>query len=310
MDLIENYILQRMLAHEGFLRRAAALDLPFMLKGSYVTRQYMDNPDERIPGDLDWVYLGHLPDGEEVESRFNAWAIAVTDEVMHDGIEFKPFRNNAFWRMVDYAMDDDFPTVNTDIECNVDGTAFYDFSLDVSFNLPVEVPPVPLLYKPLRGEPFILPYTVPLALQVSWKLHQTLVRPRFKDMFDLIYLLRHPDFDNIALAQAIQALVNECAADKVDLKRLGSLLDGDAALLFPGYSMKEQWSYWRHKKELRYTNQKYYESAALITDPAQLPELLPSFLEQFNTALSQAGLGRHLMNTLPAPERHSRKTGS
>lgn len=50
-----------LLAYEAFIRRASELGLPFMLKGSYVTRQYFTDPALRTPHDLDWVYM--LPIG-------------------------------------------------------------------------------------------------------------------------------------------------------------------------------------------------------------------------------------------------------
>jgi hypothetical protein len=39
----------------------------------------------------------------------------VTELDLDDGVMFRSFRENAFWRYIDYAMADDFPTVNTDI---------------------------------------------------------------------------------------------------------------------------------------------------------------------------------------------------
>ncbi|MDQ1922067.1 hypothetical protein [Massilia pseudoviolaceinigra] len=48
---------QRIAVEEAFLRRAARVDGPFMLKGSYVTSQQIDEGWRRIPGDLDWVGL-------------------------------------------------------------------------------------------------------------------------------------------------------------------------------------------------------------------------------------------------------------
>jgi hypothetical protein len=306
--LNNEYYVTRMLAYEGFLRRASQLHLPFMLKGSYVTRQYLANPETRQPADLDWIYLEHLPEAEEAENTFTEWTTAVTELYENDGIEFSSFSKNAFWRLIDYAMADDFPTVNTDIACRVDGEDFHHFNLDISFNLEVGVQPVPLLYKPLRGEPFTVPFTAPLSLQVAWKIHQTLVRPRFKDLFDLIYLVQHPLYDAAALYQSLQALVNECAADKVNLKRLGWLLAGDVGLLFPGYTMIQNWDYWRHGREAHYTQLQDGGTAADITDASVLPAALPVFLEQFTNALNGAGLGVHLMDTLPLPVWKNRKT--
>src|SRR4028118_2026916 len=88
-----------MLAYEAFLRRASEVDLPFMLKGSYVTRQYFADPTERIPNDLDWVYLHPLSDAEEARKVFDHWVTQVTETYERDGVQFQSFRENAFWRM-------------------------------------------------------------------------------------------------------------------------------------------------------------------------------------------------------------------
>lgn len=113
-----------MLAYEAFLRRASRVNLPFMLKGSYVTRQYFMNPEERIPNDLDWVYLHPIAHIEEARSIFDDWVIKVTEMYERDGVQFQSFKENAFWRMLDYAMADDFPTINTDLKCWVDREEF------------------------------------------------------------------------------------------------------------------------------------------------------------------------------------------
>jgi hypothetical protein len=121
----------KMLAHEAFIRRAAALDAPFMLKGSYVTRQYFENPTDRIPADLDWNYLGILSNVDDARRTFDAWITAVTESNLDDGVRFRSFKENPFWRMIDYAMSDDFPTVNTDLMCWIDGEKF-GFTMDIS----------------------------------------------------------------------------------------------------------------------------------------------------------------------------------
>ena len=41
---METKHLRRMQTFEAFLRRNAQLDFPFMLKGSIVTRQYVEEP--------------------------------------------------------------------------------------------------------------------------------------------------------------------------------------------------------------------------------------------------------------------------
>jgi hypothetical protein len=290
-----------MIAYEAFIRRAAEMGLPFMLKGSYVTRQYFSKPNDRIPGDLDWVYLESLKNEDDARKVFNDWAASVTEFEHNDGVLFRSFKENAFWRRIDYAMADDFPTINTDLLCFIDGKN-QDLHLDISFNLDVEQPPIPLLYKPLRGESFTIPYTVPLSLQVSWKIHQTLVRPRFKDLFDLVHLLKHPSFDKITLVHTIQALVNECNADKVDLNKFGLFLSNKIEQLFPNDSIQDNWNLWRHN--ISTLNCTFYERAEWITDVAKLPPNLSVFLKELNSALMNAGLNVGLMDKLPKPTRH------
>lgn len=278
------------LAHEAFIRRAAAFDAPFMLKGSYVTRQYFDNPADRIPNDLDWVCVRRLPDSATAQALFNEWATGVTELVLDDSVTFRSFRENAFWRMIDYAMTDDFPTVNTDLLCWVNGEEV-ELSLDVSFNLPLEAPSVPLLYCPEQGPPFQVPHTVPLALQVSWKLHQTLVRPRFKDVFDLTHLLRHPAFDTAAQQQCLSALAAECRADNTDFGRLRWLLQGELVPLWRDVSAEVAWLAWRHGHPPgRSTSWLFFEQAEHITNPANLPETLSVFEGQLREAFQRTQL--------------------
>jgi hypothetical protein len=275
----------RINVYEGFLRRAATLDFPFMLKGSYVTRQYFPNPEDRIPNDLDWLYLNPLNGKEDAAKVFNEWMIAVSETVEMDGVQFRSFRENAFWRGIDYAMDDDFPTVNTDLDASLDGGKLSHYSIDVSYNLPVDVPPVPLLYTPLRGKPFTIPYTVPLALQVAWKLHQTLVRPRFKDLLDLKYLVVHADFTNEVLLQSLQALVKECAKDKQNPAALEYLLNGKWSYFFSEMD-DNAWVDWRHPNKA-YRGE--LSQADFITDVKKVPYDLAEFKEQFKAAFKVAG---------------------
>lgn len=299
----------KMLAHEAFIRRAAALYAPFMLKGSYVTRQYFDNQNDRIPADLDWNYLGVLTNVADAEATFGTWITAVTESDLEDGVQFRSFKENAFWRRIDYAMADDFPTVNTDLMCWVDGEKF-EFMMDISFNLDVEVPPISLIYKPLRGEDFIVPHTVPLALQISWKMHQTMVRPRFKDIFDLIYLLEHPNFNTQTLKDATQALVNECSADKVDLIRFKYLIINDLDALYPNDSIAENWRSWRFEttrfREFP-NNLINHATASEVTDETKLPARLADFKKMFHEALKKAGFASLSQNDLPKPTRTERK---
>lgn len=296
------YKKNEMIAYEAFIRRASKIDFPFMLKGSYITRQYFRNANDRIPADLDWVYLNEINDEKTAREIFDDWVTKITELELNDNVRFRSFEQNPFWRRIDYAMADDFPTVNTDLKCWVDNTEL-DFGLDISFNLNIEQPPIPLTYIPLQGESFVIPNTVPLSLQVSWKIHQTLVRPRFKDLFDLIHLVQNTSFDKTTLILSKQSLINECKADNVDLNRLKYFFNYEIDKLFPNNSINETWNYWRHKTFKQDTRGYaiYFDKAENITDAENLPLNLSIFLNQFKEVLENKGLNIELINDLEIP---------
>ena len=306
---------QEILADEAFIRRAAALDWPFMLKGSYVTRQYFADPLDRQPLDLDWVYVGGRLADHEARALFDDWATRVTEQPAADEAVFRSFRQNAFWRGIDYAMADDFPTINTDLTCGLLDAAGQPrhvlVNLDISFNLPLDLSSEPLLYRPLVGEPFLVGRATPLALQVAWKLHQTLVRPRFKDLFDLQTLLCHPDFTASKGAQALEALRHECRADGTDPGRLRYLLAGDLAPLFTEHSSAAVWNYWRHNQPAEgyhHLGLGRYGQAHSITDPARVPAELPDFVEKLRAALRHAGFAAEALPPLRPAEARRKPT--
>lgn len=299
----------KMIAHEAFIKRAAEIYLPFMLKGSYVTRQYFPKNINRIPADLDWVYLKDLTNEVTAQEKFTEWVTLITELDLQDEVKFISFKENAFWRMIDYAMADDFPTVNTDLICWIQGVEI-EFNLDISFNLEVEQAPVPLLYNPIEGEPFVIPYTVPISLQVAWKIHQTLVRPRFKDLFDLTYLVQHSDFDLENLQFTMQALVNECYVDNIDLNKLNYFLSYDFNSLFPLDLIEGNWNLWRHNVQISHVKRisSWDERASFLTDLENLPTELENFLNELSISLNSAGLNIELMNRLPSPKLIRRRT--
>jgi len=285
-----------MLAEEAFIRRAAMLHMPFMLKGSYVTRQYFDHPMDRIPADVDWVYMEPIEQIGTATAIFDDWVQSITDLQLKDGVEFRSFARNKFWRYVDYAMSDDFPTVGTDLLCWVHGEDVV-INVDISFNLDFGNQSVPLAYQAVSGHDFVYPYTVPLSYQVAWKIHQTLIRPRFKDLFDLTHLVKHDAFNDQVLAEALQALVDECHADGVAPQKIQYFLAGDFGMLFPRDNpIETAWKYWRHGSD--YIN---YCEAATQTDVNQLPVELSDFLIQTTEIFREAGLVLDLMEGLPSP---------
>lgn len=122
LDAIRNSdcINSEIVAFEAFLRRVVLYDLPFMLKGSLITRQYMPSTEIRNVEDIDWVYLNKIT-VDEANKIFTDWMIKVTETELDDGVKFRSFSQNAFWRGIDYAMADDFPTVQALVnECDRD----------------------------------------------------------------------------------------------------------------------------------------------------------------------------------------------
>ncbi len=216
---------RNLIATEAFLRRASMINAPFMVKGSIITRQYLDNPKIRYIGDLDWIYLEKIDDTAQANLIFSKWVIQVTEMSVVDNVQFKSFRQNDFWRGIDYSMDDDFPTVNTDLEYTLDGET-HVLSMDISFNLDTLFPSRSLMYKPQAGEDFLLKNTVPLSLQISWKLHQCLVNPRVKDVYDLIHLFYHEEYNRDIFDQVVKALLYECGHDNVPVGRLRLFVNG------------------------------------------------------------------------------------
>lgn len=208
-------------AMEAFLRRATLVDAPFMLKGSLVTRQYIKDPSARFALDLDWVYLEYLDDRNKAERIFSKWLKDITET---QGIYGYQFEYDDNWTGLDYAMSDDFPTVSTYIRCYKNEELLFNLPLDISFNLEILYDPVSLLYRPIGFIPFLIKRTCPLSLQVSWKLHQTLARPRVKDFYDLVQLLRHEAFTAEVLQSAILALRKECWNDDIPVSKLNYYL--------------------------------------------------------------------------------------
>jgi hypothetical protein len=298
-----------LLANEGFVRRAVMIDAPFMLKGSLVTRQYMTNPEDRLAADLDWVYLQPVGGVENIQTIFDKWVQAVTEIDLDDGITFQRFSENVFWRSIDYAMEDDFPTVNTDLKCWVHGHEIEVLPLDISFNLAINQVHTTLIYKPKEGPEFVLPRTCPLALQIAWKFHQTLVRPRFKDIFDLIRLVQHPAVDETVRQSILQNLINECTASDIDVDWLNWFLTPKAArykqLVEIGQVSDSE--YVKFRREL--ADHTYMlddislDTAHLTTINWQLvPPTVSILLTELRQACNAVGMNAIWLETLPKPQ--------
>ena len=159
MDVKMDYKTKTLIAIEGLLRNASFIDAPFMAKGSIITRQFFPEISMRHVQDLDWVYLEKIDDMALAGNIFSNWLIEVTERNEDPRVWFRSFRDNNFWRMIDYAMDDDFPTTNTDLYCIIDDKEVVDpLGLDISFNLDIDFPPEEIIYHPSYG---CLLYTSP-----------------------------------------------------------------------------------------------------------------------------------------------------
>lgn len=208
-------------ACEGLIRRFAESHqyFPFMLKGSFLTRQYFPAHIERKPQDLDWVCLKPLIDRHFVQDHLNEWMCYLTTVDFNDGIRYEPFSRDNYWWELEYVMAEDFPTVSTNIIAWVNGQKT-EIDIDVSFNLEIQDIHNRLIYHPFVGKDFRLAQTPSLATQIAWKLHQCIVNPRYKDIFDLTYLLKHPSFSGIfAKLYAIEILKSECQRDGLVLTK-------------------------------------------------------------------------------------------
>ncbi|WP_240343925.1 hypothetical protein [Paenibacillus sp. SYP-B3998] len=84
---------------EALLRRVSLVHMPFVLKGSLLTRQFLANREIRYVDDIDFLYTGKIKDVEHAHETFTNWMIQVTELDLDDGIIFRSFRDNAFLKV-------------------------------------------------------------------------------------------------------------------------------------------------------------------------------------------------------------------
>ena len=132
---------------------------------------------------------------------------------------------------------------------------------------------------------FTLPYSVPLAPQIAWKLHQTLVRPRFKDLYDLSYLVQHIQGDANLIEQILEILAAECRRDQIPLRNIRHLFSGNLHDIFCHYDAHSP-----HVKNLRkdWNQQRKIDEFSYICP--QIPDDYQTVFEQYVQSLREAGL--------------------
>lgn len=210
-------MLKKHRAYESFLRRFAlsyyAHDL--MLKGSFLTHQIFP---ERIPADLDFVCLKRFDTKEKMAGFISNCLKEIIQIDIQDGIEFKLLEYDYTTWTHDYMVSDDFPTMSEGLHAIVDGEEIF-IGFDFSFNLQLFDEPIEIEYQPYTGESFLIAKTTSVETQIAWKLHQTMVNPRHKDILDLTYLLKHTSYiaNEDARRVTYQTLENECARDGLDI---------------------------------------------------------------------------------------------
>lgn len=277
-----------LIAHEGFLRRMSDCYEPFMLKGSFVSRTYFPNRDFRIAKDLDFVYFGTVKDTEKTEQIFTEWADKITQKSLHDGIRFNKFSKHDTWQNIEYQMHQDFPTVNGLFYADVFGHEI-SINIDISFNLELFAEPVEILYH-TATDLIYLPYSVPLSLQIAWKIHQCIINPRFKDFYDLTYLiplLTRPDDIKIML----QTLQYECQRDHISIERIRCFFEYQQHNLFTG-------KYYINGKLKSLSSEEYYDIqlTELKTYCTHLPKHFDEFWHDYIHAIKNAEFNRYLEN--------------
>lgn len=211
-----------LLIFEGFIQRKSAYNDNFILKGSLVTRQFLAKSRQRNVNDLDFVY--EIQTKDDPSDIFSSWVTQITETELDDPVSFRSFHENDFWRGIDYEMHDDFPTTNTDLLCRV-GEMESTISLDISWNLPLNNEVISINYQTITGHSFPI-RVVALPLQISWKLHQSIVRPRVKDLLDIIFLLQDNDLTSDMTERVIENLRIECKKDRIAPNRLNIYSSG------------------------------------------------------------------------------------
>lgn len=210
-SLAEDKLL-KLIAIDAFLRRISDFYEPFMVKGSTITRLYFDDYKSRIPEDIDFVYFGHIKNTQDAQEIFTSWTDKATQKKLKDGIIFKKFSKYSNWQNIDYAMNEDFPTVFGVLRAEINNKKIF-IDIEISFNLEILANPIENIY-PTPKDTIYLPYTAPLSIQIAWKIHQCITNPRFKDFYDLAFLVnklnRYLDIDIL-----FKTLINECRRDKI-----------------------------------------------------------------------------------------------
>lgn len=215
-----NYLLQKAL--DNLVKRYSEIDDNFVLKGSLVTRQFIKSKEVRYAQDIDFIYDGLT--NENPFNYFSNWLNRITKLEIKDSVRIMPFSENEFWRRRDYAMNDDFPTTNTDLLAIFGNGQKININLDISWGLSLENEITELEYI-CADESKVKVRVVDLPIQIAWKLHQCVTRPRGKDFMDIILLLERKVLSNDEIRRIKVKFRDECFRDNLNPNLLNIYFD-------------------------------------------------------------------------------------
>lgn len=275
----------RLYANEAFLRRASFVGGEFLLKGSFVTREYFHSPKMRYPKDLDFVYLDTQTHAQSIEQKLSKWVYAVTSFNAYDGAVFDHFCQNSSWGLADYDdVCEDFQTLSTQIQCTIFDTTL-SLDLDISIHLSFYGDTVPLSIHTLN-DTLYFHHTIPITTQIAWKLHQSLLFTRLKDVYDLVYLLDYVQNDKDRKT-VMHALLHDLKTTKYfDINKIGNFFKQPAHAVLE--NLNDQIRYDRHS-----TLDEQY--AQILPYCPHCPDHLKKLLRNLDKALDKAGLNHRLI---------------
>lgn len=234
-------------------------NLPFVAKGSFLTKQYHQNPLKRLGngGDIDLIYYKDIKLDKpeitdydsyheyirQIEKLLQPEITAIlykAEELLQEKLHlFEPsefikilnepdgysriFKDELNFYLVNYALDGDFTTVGLCI-----GDYGYEIDIDIAVDMPISFEPERILYKKLDENEVYLEKTTPLLYQMAWKTHQMICRPRIKDMDDILKFILYVDLDNEENFKLFfDEIINECklSSDENQEKLCNNLMD-------------------------------------------------------------------------------------
>ena len=274
---------QNMVVMEAFLRRISASKQPFMFTGRLLARQYLNEHDIQPIRELELYYLKRIYDNQQAEQTLLQSLINVSELDLEDGIVFRSFRHQPLHQELDDAMIDSMLVTKIGYQLVTEGVVRYrEVPIKISFNGVMFVQPISIHYKSILGGTFPVPNALPLSAQVAYRLYYLIVSPRFKDLYDLRYLITHPSFDHNVRSEALQILVDECGMDVyITKEQVRKIFVDDFSDLYPSLQ-----------------HDLYLRQCAGHKKPK---EFFMEFVQELRSVMNRVGLNEQAYQQLPNP---------